>query len=64
MPGNGTCGFSTSSGFIVGGENTIRGEIPFLAALGKFIEFHRFFVISIWFLFVVTKEDSMKNCQL
>lgn len=34
MPGNGTCGFSTSSGFIVGGENTIRGEIPFLAALG------------------------------
>ena len=50
MPGNGTCGFSTSSGFIVGGENTIRGEIPFLAALGKFIEFRKFFVISIWFI--------------
>ena len=36
IPGNGTCGFPTNTGFIVGGENTVRGEIPFLAALGKF----------------------------
>jgi len=34
IPGNGTCGVATSNGYIVGGENTVRGEIPFLAALG------------------------------
>ena len=37
IPGNGTCGVATNNGYIVGGENTVRGEIPFLAALGRFI---------------------------
>lgn len=34
IPGNGTCGYSSGVGYIVGGEDTVRGEIPFLAALG------------------------------
>ena len=36
IPRNGTCGFATRTGFIVGGKDTVRGEFPFLAALGRF----------------------------
>ena len=38
IPGNGTCGYSAGVGYIVGGEDTVRGEIPFLAALGRFLK--------------------------
>lgn len=34
IPDNGTCGYTAGAGYIVGGEEAIRGEFPFLAALG------------------------------
>ena len=37
IPVNGTCGYTAGAGCIVGGEDTVRGEIPFLVALGKFV---------------------------
>jgi hypothetical protein len=30
----GTCGFHMSTGYIIGGTITKRGEMPFIAALG------------------------------
>ena len=36
IPENGTCGYTAGAGYIVGGEETVRGEIPFLAALGNY----------------------------
>ena len=47
----------------MGGESTVRGEIPFLAALGKFTELHYFSFIST-VLLVVRYENLMDNFEI
>ena len=42
-----TCGIFTKTGYIVGGEDAKIGEFPFLAALGKEVFLHLYYIESL-----------------